>query len=176
MKSVRVYLLCFSLAFLAAACSGSGNNDTAQAEKNTQMEGLINARAQAYNNSFALFNFQTPTTNTPQVVAEPAAPEEKKPDQQSLITGHVVKATGLNGSIVIEAHEAIECETGHCSKSDALPLATTVLNSPGFFSLVLPHQGQAVLLSAHSEDGQKALSYLGALNSRLNDIELILQP
>jgi hypothetical protein len=166
MRSVREWFLVCFLTVAASACSGAGNQDI-QAEKTSQMDKLINMRAEAFNASFSLFNF-TPPVSTPSQTGTPEEkPTEETATRQSLVTGTVVKETGSAGNVRVEAREA---EEGHPA------LAATNLEGPRYFSLVVPHRDQGLILSAQSDDGQKTQVYLGPLSARVNDVELKLLP
>lgn len=107
------------------------------------------------------------TTPASQIVSD-------KPVTQVMLRGTAKVPGYVGGAIVLEVREAEACADGYCPATGKAPLASTVLNAPGFFSLVVPSQGQKVSLTA-SAPGKSGLLYLGELNSAVDGIELTLQ-
>lgn len=168
MRLFKVLALLGCLGMVGIAGCGGGGNEGVQADKTQQLQGILDLRAQAFSNSFAYFNLNYPTPigsvdkkTTPEVKDTPT---EENPAAQTLVTGKVSKESGMATSVTLEAHEA----------DTTLPIASTTLSSPGFFSLVIPHHGKEISLMAIAIDGQSAQVKLGVLSHRVDDVELKL--
>jgi len=96
------------------------------------------------------------------------------PTKQVMVRGTVTVPGYTGGAIILEVHEAEACADGYCPIAGAAPLASTVINSEGFFSLIVPSKGQKTSLTA-SAPGKTGLLYLGELKAAVDGIALTLQ-
>lgn len=100
--------------------------------------------------------------------------EEPKPTTQVMVQG-VVKAPGYaGGAITLEVREAEACAEGYCPVEGKAPLAAASITAPGFFSLIVPSQGQKTTLVAAGA-GQSAMHYLGELSAKVDGVTLTLK-
>ena len=98
---------------------------------------------------------------------------------QSIVSGSVSVEGYQSGSVDVLALEASACDKGYCAIEGKPPLASTKLAGQGYFSLVVPHYGQSLVLKGtHLSPDQKtyqAQLYLGVLGQRKDDATLILK-
>ncbi|HCU24384.1 MAG TPA: hypothetical protein DF383_05140 [Deltaproteobacteria bacterium] len=104
------------------------------------------------------------------------SPEEPStaPARQTFVTG-AVKAPGYSGgTITVEVYDAEACGTGYCPAEQKAPLAAMQIPSPGYFSILVPSQGQKTALLAIG-GGKRGTFYLGELNTRLDNVRVKLK-
>ncbi len=99
---------------------------------------------------------------------------DDQPTKQIMVSGTVQIPGYTSGAIVLEVRQAEACDKGYCPVEGVAPLASTVLNNTGFFSLIVPSKGQKTSLVA-SAPGKTGLLYLGELKSKMDGIVLNLK-
>lgn len=110
--------------------------------------------------------------------------EVSDPDQpgtsQLLITGEVKYFGFLGGSFLVEARGTRSCEEALCADKDSPALASMIKKIPGYYTLVVPNEGQALFVVATyiPKDNQSKSKeiYLGVLDGRKDYINFDFTP
>lgn len=120
---------------------------------------------------------QTPPQIPGQTITDGGAPTAAT--RQSIVSGTVTVEGYQSGAIDVSALEAAACDKGFCPIEGKPPLAATRVSGQGYYSLVVPNYGQALVLKgSHVAPDQKTYGsqlYLGALGQRKDDAVLILK-
>ncbi|MCE9624653.1 MAG: hypothetical protein K8R69_04230 [Deltaproteobacteria bacterium] len=162
MGSFRAYgLMALALFSLTVTACGSSEMTPEEIKKNNDFWAASSLRFSP--------EFKQATTDSGIVSEDPA-----KPTTQVMVRGEVQAAGYAGGAITLEVRVAEACADGYCPVEGKSPLASTVVNSPGFFSLVVPSQGQKTTLVA-SASGKSGMLYLGELSAKVDGVEITLK-
>ncbi|HKY61829.1 MAG TPA: hypothetical protein VJR29_00270 [bacterium] len=112
------------------------------------------------------------TSGSPQVNDSSNIVSTETPAKQVMIGGTI--AGQSSGPITVAVYDSEPCAKGYCPIESKGPLASTQLSAPGYFSVVVPTQGQKLTLIAKS-GALSAMHYLGELSSRVDGIEITLE-
>jgi hypothetical protein len=156
-----------------AACGTDTSNQWSDEEMQTLSQWLVKRP-----DGRIVLSPATPNQNFIPPVEEPSIVEEEEASssQQLLVSGTVFHPQFQAGSFLIEARGTRNCPAGLCPEMAGLPFSSVFLNTPGYFSLVVPHNGQAIFVVAtyKREDGatdQKEI-YLGTIETRVDGLHL----
>jgi hypothetical protein len=154
----KISLISALLIVLGLAACGGGAPQPTQAELNqfwaaSSLKSVIGGDSGSNNNSNIVTGSESPA-------------------KQYMVGGTV---SGENvGSITISVHETEPCAKGYCPIESKGPLASTQISAAGYFSVVVPTQGQKLTVLAKS-GALSGMHYLGELNARVDGIEITLE-
>lgn len=109
------------------------------------------------------------TTGNPDETVPPV------PSGHLLINGTIVDPQYQDGTFLVEARDIRSCEKGLCADFDSIPWASTVVQQPGYFSLVVPEQRQAMFLAVtfqSAADSKVVEKYLGIVDKRVDNLAI----
>lgn len=113
-----------------------------------------------------------------QVVSESSEPAENTP--QVLLTGRIIQNSFAGGKFQIHLKGSTPCDGGPCADMESQSLASQVLTSPGFYSLVAPRSEQSVTLVVSylpdSGEGSTQELPLGVIEQRRDDLDFDFTP
>lgn len=172
MRCIRYFSIIFLFALLFTACGTDTSNNWSQEDMQRlaqwlvkRPDGRIVLSPSTPNNNFNPNGGDTPT------LVETGDPSNF---QQILVTGTVAFPQFQDGSFLIEARGTRNCDKGLCPDMEAIPASAVTLQSPGYFSLVVPHDGQTIFAVAtyKAPDGSSEQKdvYLGALENRADGV------
>jgi len=164
MGSFRAFgLMALTLFALSLTACGSSEMTPEETKKNNDFWAASSLRFSPE------FNQGNPGSNSNIVTEDPA-----KPTTQVMVRGEVQAPGYAGGAIILEVRASEACADGYCPIEGKMPLASTVINTPGFFSLVVPSQGQKTSLVANAP-GKSGMLYLGELSAKVDGVEITLK-
>jgi hypothetical protein len=180
MRLIKLFALLSFVAMGITACgSGVGNPQLTQAD----YDKVIATKSRIYPMSAILMFWpwmaldSNPRLNAD--IGKKTTPEINNPSPTpapvshlSMVTGKISVSNNNGNPITLQALESESCDQGHCQVPGKPFLASVVISSPGFFSIVIPNQGQEVLLNASQSGGMMGQAYLGTLENRVDDVEI----
>jgi len=160
-----------SLILIGFSACGGGNGDATSG----QQFKVIASKDKGYAEVFLVPADNTatdPANNTPK------SDTSTELSHQTIVSGKI-SGEGVSGGILVEALEAETCAQGYCPSTSKGALASTKVNQAGFYSIIVPSSGQAVIVRAtfHPASGNSlsAQKYLGVLEARIDDADLALK-
>ncbi len=180
MNKLKTLALLAMLGTFPVSCGGSGGTPSQSQESSKIWMGFAKTgQIIFYRPGYPLLFPSLPLTSLNQTSPQNVTTDTSTTPAstvQNLITGTVEISGFSGGTIKIEARAAEACNQGYCAVEGKSPLASILQNNPGYFSIVVPSQGQMVTLvgtyTKADQSTQVAQVYIGVLDKRVDDVKL----